>query len=279
MIEIGKIQKLEVIKTSQSGVYLNTRDGQNEDNAFLSRKEAPKDIKKGDILEVFIYKGSKNEILATTKKPKITVGGMGLLRVVQNTKIGAFLDWGIEKDLFLPFTEQIGKIEKGREYLVGVYLDKTNRPCATMKIKNILSNKSPYKENDKVKGTIYAINHDMGAFVAIDNKYDGLIPKDELYGVYRIGDEVEVRVTRVRIDGKLNLSLRKKSYKQMDRDANKILKKLKSNKGELELNDNSSPEKIRRELNMSKSAFKRAVGRLLKERQIEFTRNGIRIKR
>ncbi|HHV26167.1 S1 RNA-binding domain-containing protein [Anaerosalibacter bizertensis] len=279
MIEIGKIQKLEVVKITQSGLYLNTKDEKNKDDIFLPKKEMPKDTKEGNMIEVFIYKGTKNEILATTKKPKLTVGEIGLLRVVQNTKIGAFLDWGIDKDLFLPFTEQIGKVEKGREYLVGVYIDKSNRPCATMKIKNILSSKSPYKENDRVKGTIYGINHDMGAFVAVDNKYDGLIPKNELYGIYKIGDEVEVRVTMVRVDGKLNLSLRKKSYKQMDRDATRILKKLRSNNGELGLNDNSSPEKIYRELNMSKSAFKRAVGRLLKERQIEFTKKGIRIKR
>lgn len=279
MIEIGKVQKLEVLKVISSGVYLNTKNKKSQD-VFLPKKEILKgNIKEGEILEVFVYVDSKNEILATTRKPKLTVGEIGVLKVVQNTNIGAFLDWGLDKDLFLPFTEQIGKIEEGAEYLVGVYIDKSNRPCATMKIKNLLSNDSPYKEDERVKGIIYSINRDMGVFIAIDNKYDGLVPKNEIFGAYRIGDEIEGRITRVREDGKLYLSLRKKSYKQMDRDAEKILKALRKNKGELGLNDNSSPDKIKKELNMSKSAFKRAVGRLLKQRQIEFTKKGIRLKK
>ena len=161
-----------------------------------------------------------------------------------------------------------GSIEKGNEYLVGVYIDKSNRICATMKIKDMLSTDSPYKENDKVQGTIYSINRDIGAFVAVDDKYDGLIPKKELLGAYQVGDSIEARVANIKEDGKLDLSLRDRSYIQMDKDSDIILSKLKEEAGFLPLNDNSPPEIIRKELNMSKSGFKRAIGRLYREGKI-----------
>lgn len=274
MIKVGEIQELDVVKITPKGAFLGLKGS--DEGAFLPEKEIQEKIKIGDKIEVFVYKDDK--LLATTKRPKIVAGEIGFLRVVETTRIGAFLDWGLDKDLFLPFREQFGKIERGEKYLVGVYVDKSNRPCATMQIKRLLSTNSPYKENDKVSGTIYSINFEMGAFVAVDNKYDGLIPQNELYGVYRPGDKVELRVTKVREDGRLYLSLRSKSYKQMDRDANTIINKMKANGGELDLNDASSPRRIQEELNMSKSAFKRAVGRLLKEGKIEFTRRGIKFK-
>ena len=194
------------------------------------------------------------------------------------TKIGAFLDWGLEKDLFLPFKEQSMKLEKGREYLIALYIDKSDRLCGTMKIKDYLESASPYKEGDWVKGTIYSINEEFGAFVAVDNKYEGLIPKKELIGVYVPGEVVELRVTHVKPDGKLDLSLRDKFYVEIGDDADYILNKTKENGGVLMLNDNSSPKAIRKDLNMSKAAFKRAVGRLLKEGKIEFIEGGIKVK-
>ena len=245
----------------------------------MSKDEVPNNIKVGDKIEAFVYVDSNGGLLATSQKPKLAVGEIGLLSVVSISKIGAFLDWGLKKDLLLPFSEQTSRVERGRRYLVGVYVDKSNRPCATMRIKNLLSTKSPYRENDKTVGTIYSINPDMGAFVAVDNKYDGLITKDELYGAFRPGDEVDIRITKVREDGRLYLSLRSKSYKQIDKDGATIINKIKKNGGKLNLNDNSSPRIIREELNMSKSSFKRAVGRLLKERKIEFMDNGIRLKK
>ena len=147
-----------------------------------------------------------------------------------------------------------------------------------MKVKNLLSTNAPYKENDKAKGTIYSIHRDIGAFVAVDDKYDSLIPKNELHGVYEVGEIVEVRVTKVKEDGRLNLSLRDKAYVQMDQDATTIMNKLKENGGTLMLNDNSPPAVIKKELNMSKSGFKRAVGKLLKEGIIEFMEDGIKFK-
>ncbi len=278
MIEIGEIQKLEIKRKTSVGVYLNSKGSRKEDkDVLLPNKEVPKGANIGDEIEVFIYRDSKERLIATTRKPKVTLGEIGLLKVVDITKIGAFLDWGLEKDLFLPFKEQTMKLEKGRKYLIGLYLDKSDRLCGTMKIKDFLKNDSPYRENDWVKGTIYSINKEIGAFVAVDNKYEGLIPKNELIGVYVPGEEVNLRVINVKEDGKLDLSLRDKSYMEIDKDAELILNKAKENGGILLLNDYSSPKEIRNELNISKSAFKKAVGRLLKEGKIEFIEKGIKI--
>lgn len=277
MIFLGEIQKLKVKKNTSFGVYLTEGEGNRKEEVLLPKKEVPEGLKVGDSIEVFVYRDSEDRLIATTRRPKVTLGEVGLLKVKDITKIGAFLDWGLEKDLFLPFKEQTMKLEKGKKYLVGLYIDKSDRLCATMKIRDFLRTDSPYKENDWVKGTIYSINEDMGAFVAVDNKYQGLIPKKELMGVYTPGEEVELRVTKVKEDGKLDLSLREKSYLQMGKDAEKILDKIKENGGFLPLNDNSPPQEIKKELNMSKSAFKKAVGRLLKEGKIKFVKNGIKL--
>jgi predicted RNA-binding protein (virulence factor B family) len=146
-----------------------------------------------------------------------------------------------------------------------------------MNIYNLLSSESPYKENDRVPGTVYSISKELGAFVAVDNKYQGLIPNKELYGNYTEGDSVEVRIKKVRQDGKLELSLRKEAYNEIEGDAQRIIDKLKLKGGLLLLNDSSSPEKIKAELNISKAAFKRAVGRLLKEGAIKITEEGIKL--
>lgn len=277
MIEIGRIQNLKIKRFTSVGAFLNTDSSKDED-ILLPKSQVPKDAKVGDEIEVMVYKDSKDRIIATTNRAKLEAGDMGHLTVVSQTKIGSFLDWGLEKDLFLPFAETVGSVEKGKSYLVGVYLDKSDRLCATMKIKDLLRTDPPYKADDKVEGTIYSINRDIGAFVAVDDKYDGLIPKKELIGAYEVGDTVQVRITSIKEDGKLDLTLKDKGYVQMDKDGETILNKLKSNNGFLPLNDSSSPEKIKKELKMSKSGFKRAVGRLLKGEIIEFHKDGIKIK-
>ncbi len=277
MIRLGEVQNLKIKRFTSVGAYLNV-DESNENDVLLPKAQIPDGAKVGDTVEVMVYNDSRDRIIATMKKAKVQVGEMAHLMVVSQTKIGSFLDWGLEKDLFLPFAETVGSIERGNEYLVGVYIDKSNRICATMKIKDMLSTDSPYKENDKVQGTIYSINRDIGAFVAVDDKYDGLIPKKELLGAYQVGDSIEARVTNIKEDGKLDLSLRDRSYIQMDKDSNIILSKLKEESGFLPLNDNSPPEIIRKELNMSKSGFKRAIGRLYREGIILLEKNGIRLK-
>ena len=278
MIKLGEIQRLEIKRFTSVGAYLNEKNSKDED-VLLPKSQIPEGANEGDEIEVMIYRDSKDRIIATTNRSKLTVGQMGHLMVVSQSKIGSFLDWGLEKDLFLPFSETVGHIEKGKEYLVAVYLDKSDRLAATMKIKHLLSTESPYKENDKAKGTIYSINRDIGAFVAIDDKYDGLIPKRELLGAYQVGDSIEVRVNKVHEDGKLDLSLRDRGYVQMDADAKIITGKMKEKGGSLNINDKSSPDTITRELSMSKAAFKRAVGKLYKEGIIEMTENGIKFKK
>jgi uncharacterized protein len=275
MIELGKVQKLEIIGKTQDGVYLNLKNSKDKNNILLTKNQVTQEIEIGSEIEVFVYKDSEDKMVATVRKPKLIMGELTSLRVVEITKFGAFLDWGLEKDLFLPFREQVGKIIKGSKYLVGLYVDSSNRLCATMNIYNLLSNDSPYKENDRVNGTIYNISKELGVFVAVDNKYQGLIPNKEVYGSYNEGDCVEVRIKRVRQDGKLELSLRKEAYNEIEDDAQKIISKLKLKGGTLQLNDSSHPDKIKAELNMSKGAFKRAVGKLLKERIIRITDNGI----
>lgn len=277
MIELGGTQELEVKRLTSVGAFLNTEDGEDND-VLLPQSQIPEGTEEGDKLEVFIYNDSKDRIIATTKEPKIEVGELAHLMVVSTTDIGSFLDMGLERDLFLPFAETVGSVEKGKTYLVGAYIDKSGRLAATMKIKDLLDTDSPYKENDIVEGTIYSINRDIGAFVAVDDKYDGLIPNKELLGVHDVGEVLESRVSRVLEDGKLDLSLRDRSYIQMNEDSRTIMRALKDNGGTLDLHDKSSPDRIRKELEMSKSGFKRAVGMLLKENMIEFIENGIKIK-
>lgn len=277
MIELGGTQELEVKRLTSVGAFLNTEDGE-ENDVLLPQSQIPEGTEEGDKLEVFIYNDSKDRIIATTKEPKIEVGELAHLVVVSTTDIGSFLDMGLERDLFLPFAETVGSVEKGKTYLVGAYIDKSGRLAATMKIKDLLDTDSPYKENDIVEGTIYSINRDIGAFVAVDDKYDGLIPNKELLGVHDVGEVLESRVSRVLEDGKLDLSLRDRSYIQMNEDSRTIMRALKDNGGTLDLHDKSSPDRIRKELEMSKSGFKRAVGMLLKENMIEFIENGIKIK-
>lgn len=275
MIELGKTQKLQVVRKTTIGVYLNEADDMDSEDILLPKRQLPPDIEIGQELDVFIYKDSEDRKIATTTKPKLSLGEIGFLKVKQVTEIGAFLDWGLEKDLFLPFKEQKVRVKEEREYLVGLYIDKSERLCATMDISKFLSNESPHKQDDQVEGIIYSINSDIGAFVVVEAKYDGLIPNKELYRNYKVGEKVEARVTNVREDGKLDLSIREKAYKEIDKDAAIILDRLSKNHGKLFINDKSSPNIIKEELNMSKSAFKKAVGKLLKTKEIKFIENGI----
>ncbi|MEG0013432.1 MAG: S1-like domain-containing RNA-binding protein [Cellulosilyticaceae bacterium] len=277
MIELGKIQTLEVTRRSDFGVYLNSKEDPDEDDILLPRKQVPEDIEIGSDIEVFVYRDSEDRLIATTQTPKLTIGKVASLTVVETTKIGAFLDWGLAKDLLLPFREQVGDVAKGSTCLVGIYIDKSDRICATMKIYDLLQCKAPYEVNQRAKGIIYNITEDNGAFVAVDNQYHGLIPVRELLGQYKTGDAVEVRVKSVRADGKLELSLRKQTFNQIEDDAQKIMAKLKANDGKLPVNDSSTPDRIKVELSMSKASFKRAVGRLMKQGAIKITDTGIQL--
>lgn len=277
MIEIGKKQTLMVVKEVDFGVYLSDQM-QSEERVLLPKKQVPEHLKLHQTIEVFIYKDSSDRIIATTQEPKLHLHEVGELKVVEVGKIGAFLDWGLEKDLFLPFKEQTRKVEQGDICLVAVYLDKSSRLCATMNVYEYLDQDSPYQKEDKVTGTVYETSDEFGLFVAVDNKYSALIPKKECYGNLKIGDKIEARVIRVKEDGKLDLAVREKAYLQMDTDAQKVFEEIKQRGGLLPFNDKASPELVNQELHMSKAAFKRAVGRLLKSGQIEIQEDSIQIK-
>ena len=268
MIELGRKQNLKVIKKTDFGVYLS--DG-SEERVLLPKKQVPQFLKTGDPIEVFVYKDSSDRIIATTAEPYITVGELAILEVKEMSTIGAFLDYGLERDLLLPFKEMTEKVKEGKKYLVAMYVDRSKRLAATMKIDRYLEPAEKYGRDAEVEGIIYEINEDIGAFVAVDNKYFGLIPKKELHGNFTAGDVVKTRVTEVRRDGKLNLSPYKKSYMQMDEDSEKIVKVIEEYNGCLPYNDKASPEVIAHDFGMSKAAFKRAVGKLYREHRIEIT--------
>ena len=276
MVEIGKVQTLKIANFTSFGAYLDAGTGVRHDNILLPIKQVPEDSKEGDELEVFIYRDSEERLIATRKKTLAQLGELYYLRVTAKTQIGAFLDIGLERDLFLPFHEQKFPIKVGKSYLVKVYLDKSQRLSATTEIYEYLSAESTYQKNDKVVGTVYSMNPEMGAFIAVDNKYMGLIPVNEFFSELHEGDQVEARVIRVREDGKLDLSPRDLSYIQMDQDTLKILQGIKDYEGFLALNDKSSPLEIKSRLQMSKAAFKRAVGKLLKENKVVQTEGGLK---
>lgn len=270
-MKLGEKQVLTVVKKVEFGVYL----GNDEERVLLPKKQVPQGVEPGDPVEVFLYKDSSDRLIATTSEPRITLGELAVLKVVDTGKVGAFLDWGLEKDLLLPFKEQTAKVEKGDSCLVSLYIDKTGRLCATMKVYHMLKTGAPYHKDDMVSGIIYDKSDEFGVFVAVDDQYSARIPKKEVYGNLRVGSRIEARVTAVKEDGRLDLSVREKIPQQMEKDAAKVLKTIESCGGKLPFTDKSDPERIKRELGMSKAAFKRAVGRLLKEGKIEIRENGI----
>lgn len=275
-MQLGKTQVLTVVKQVDFGVYL-AEAGHSEERVLLPKKQAPEGVQTGDEVEVFLYKDSQDRLIATTTTPKLMLdGGVARLIVKEVTKIGAFLDWGLEKDLFLPFRQQTRRVREGEECLVALYIDKSDRLCATMNVYEYLRTDSPYGKEDRVTGTIYQISQNFGAFVAVEDCCSGLIPGREFFGQKAVGDRIEARVTAVKPDGKLDLSIREKGHLQMDTDAETVMKAIEEYDGVLPFTDKASPEIIKRELSLSKNAFKRAVGHLLKEKRIEITEKSIR---
>lgn len=282
-MRLGYMQTLVAVKKTDFGLFLTDiekKDDKNRalgDEVLLPKNQVTEDMRVGSEIEVFLYKDSEDRMIATRLVPYIKIGEIKKLRVKEVNKIGAFLDWGLPKDLLLPFKEQIYDIKSGDEILVTVYIDLSDRLCATMDLYSRLSLLPPYQKDDMVKGTVYQVHEQFGAYVAVDNKYSALVPKKELHRELKPGDEIEARVLEVKEDGKLDLSLRQKAYVQMDADSALILDKLKQAGGSLPYQDKSSAEEIKEEFNLSKAAFKRAIGRLYKERVIVIEKDGIRL--
>lgn len=275
MLQLGKRQELAVVKRMKFGVYLAERKDA-EERVLLPVKEVPDETEIGDRIEVFLYLDSKDRMIATRREPYAELGGIAVMEVKEVSNIGAFLDWGLEKDLLLPFKEQSRRVAQGEKVLAAVYLDKSSRFCATMNVYEYLETDSPYRKDDRVTGTIYETEGNFGVFVAVDNRYSGLIPKREAAGNYRIGDTIQVRVTAVKPDGKLDLSPNERVEVQMDKDAELVMKVIEEYEGVLPFGEKVSPEIIKREFGISKAAFKRAVGRLYKQGRIQIMENRIK---
>ena len=287
MILLGRIQTLRVVKKTDFGVYLSDQ-GLEADTSFVPDKKEvvdvpsillpkaqAKDLAMGDTVEVFIYKDSEDRPIATTAKPLLTMGSIARLTVKEVTNIGAFLDWGLAKDLFLPFKEQTFRVQKGDSVLVTLYIDKSSRLCATAKVYNALPSNSPYQKEDQVSGTVYEIIDAFGAYVAVDDRYSALIPKKELFTTLKPGEKVSARVTKVQPDGRLVLSIREKSYLQMDTDCTLVYDALCKAGGFLPYHDKTSPDLIKAKFGLSKNAFKRAIGHLQKEGKLVIEEDGI----
>lgn len=276
MMKLGQFQTLEVVKRVDFGIYL-AENPQDSTRVLLPRKQVPPDIQIGGMLEVFLYKDSKDRLIATTNEPKLAIGRCAALKVLSLGRIGAFLDWGLEKDLFLPYKEMTRELKPGDEVLVTLYVDKSQRLCASMRdLYSLLSQDSPYEKDDIVTGRIYEFSDNFGTFVAVDDKYSAMIPNHEDCSMLKIGDVIQAKVVNVKPDGKLDITIREKAYIQMDEDAQAVMRVIESYGGVLPFNDKASPEVIKREMKMSKNAFKRAVGRLYKERKIVIMESGIR---
>ena len=210
-----------------------------------------------------------HRMIATVREPRSTVGKTAVLTVRQVTRIGAFLDWGLEKDLLLPYHEQPCRVQEGEEVLAALYVDKSGRLCATMKVYPYLSTRSPYGIGDEVQGRVYELSDNFGVFVAVDDTYSALIPAREAAGKYTPGQILSLRVTGVKEDGKLDVSDRQKAYLQINEDAEAVLLLIEDYGGVLPFDDKASPEIIKEEAGLTKNAFKRAVGHLLKEKKAE----------
>ena len=259
-----------IVKNVKFGVYLaEENDPDAAEKVLLPLKQVPEGSSLGDRITVFLYKDSDDRMIATVREPRITVGKTAVLTVRQVTRIGAFLDWGLEKDLLLPYHEQTCRVKEGEEVLAALYVDKSGRLCATMKVYPYLSTRSPYGIGDEVQGRVYELSDNFGVFVAVDDTYSALIPAREAAGKYTPGQILSLRVTGVKEDGKLDVSDRQKAYLQINEDAEAVLLLIEDYGGVLPFDDKASPEIIKEEAGLTKNAFKRAVGHLLKEKKAE----------
>ncbi len=275
-IELGKYQELIVTKKTDFGVFLNTPTGEDSQKILLPKAQVPAGTDLKDVLKVFVYKDSEDRPIATTLEPDLTLGNVARLYVTQVTPIGAFLEWGLAKDLFLPFKEQLYKVQEGDAVLVTLYIDKSERLCASMHVYDALRNDSNYQKDDEVSGRVYEISENFGVFVAVDDMYSALLPKKEVFETYRINQPIYARVAQVMEDGRLTLSVKKKIPEQMNEDADFIYRCLEQEGGFLPFHDKSAPEAIKNRFHMSKNAFKRGTGHLMKKGLITITNDGIR---
>lgn len=275
MIKIGKYNLLKVLRETSVGVFLGDNEG---NEVLLPQKYVPKETSIDDNIEVFVYRDSEDRLISTTLKPKIQLFQFAVLQVVMVNQVGAFLDWGLEKNLFVPFREQTVKMSKGRWYMVYLYLDEqTDRLVASSKINRFLSNeKLTVKEGDEVDVMIWETT-DLGVNVIINDSHKGLIYHNEFFAQVEPGDLRKGYISKIRDDNKIDVQLQMPGIANIEPSAARILEILKNHDCFLPLTDNSDPEEIARRLEMSKKTFKKAIGSLYKQRMIEIEKHGIRL--
>ena len=274
MVEIGKYNELKVLKKVDFGIYLEA----GEHEILMPLKYVPEGTEPGDIITAFIYRDSEDRLIATTLKPYAIVDEFAYLQVKDVNSLGAFLDWGLEKDLLVPFREQLQTMEAGRKYVVRIYLDQpSQRIAASAKINKFIQNKDIYlEENDKVDLLISGLT-DLGFNAIINNRYLGLLYNNEIFDTLRVGDKTTGYVKKIREDNKIDITLQKSGYEHVSDVKTDVLNILHKNNGFLALGDKSSPEEIYRILKMSKKAYKKVIGSLFKERLIDITDKGIKL--
>jgi predicted RNA-binding protein (virulence factor B family) len=275
MIEIGKYNTLTIFRDTKVGLFLG--DGNEDEAILLPNKYVPSQFEIGGELTVFVYLDHEERPVATTLEPYILLNEFALLRVNYTNQIGAFMDWGMEKDILVPFKEQARPMEKGKRYLVYLYMDeKTNRLVASSKTNQFLDNKNLTVERGEEVGLIVSHITEIGINVIINEQHKGLLYKDEVYDdAIRTGDRMRGYIKNIRPDNKIDVSLQKLGYENIEPNAEKILDELRASRGFLRLNDNSHPEDIKTVLQMSKKTFKKAIGALYKDKLIEIKEDGI----
>ncbi|MBT4763184.1 MAG: GntR family transcriptional regulator [Bdellovibrionaceae bacterium] len=275
MIKLGKFNTLKVLRREEQGFYL---EGDEEwGNILLPNKYIPEGLEIDQDIEVFIYFDSEDIIIATTKKPLATVGEFASLKVAQAAEFGIFLDWGLEKDLFVPFREQIFKMEVGQSYVVHIYVDSSNRISASTRLNKYLGRSlAQFKEGQPVDLLLYQTTS-MGYKAIIDGSHSGLIFKDDIVNNLRIGQKVEGFIKKIREDGKFDLSLRPLVKAKTDDLSAQIIEKLKEAGGTLDINSKSSAESINAMFNVSRKKFKVALGALYKKKIISTDDSGIQL--
>lgn len=273
MINIGEYNTLTILRDTDPGLFL----GDNEDNeVLLPNRYVPQEFHIGDELEVFVYLDNEERLVAVTDKPYIKKGDFALLRCNQVTKFGAFLDWGMVKELFCPFKEQAFKMKKGGWYLVHCYLDEeSNRLVASSKTNRFLDNKELTVQKFDEVDVIVSHPSEIGMNVIVNKKHLGLIFKDDIFKDISIGDRLKGIVKKVRHDNKLDIALGQIGYRNIEPNAEVVLRELEDNSGYLQVTDKSSPEEIKDIFQMSKKSFKKAVGSLYKQRIITIKEDGI----
>lgn len=279
MLKIGKYNSLTILRDTQVGLFLGNpeKDPEGIHDVLLPNKYVPNEFEIGEELIVFVYLDHEQRPVATTLEPYILLNEFALLRVNYINQVGAFMDWGMEKDILVPFKEQARPMEKGKRYLVYLYMDeKTNRLVASSKTNQFLNNDELTVENGEEVELIVSHITEIGINVIINEKHKGLLYKDEVYDdAIRTGDRMRGFIKNIRPDNKIDVSLQKQGYESIEPNAEKILDELRASRGFLRLNDNSHPEDIKTVLKMSKKTFKKAIGALYKEKLIEIKEDGI----